>query len=309
MGNMEVTVNNASEGISWELSWDTFKRHSDLVTSVAIFSLNSCVMAAKASRQVPNLVGHSANVALSYVGVISTPAQVHYLGKTWSDVTRAVRDRDMLAIGPVAVKVANEAVNVLLTVGNFVAAVAKLVNRPAFAIAFYATCRPVAVAGTVATIFVDLFGWVSNSRLITRLDGLQSGSDAKVQQLFRDIVSGETTEDPDLKHLTTLVQRTLDRDTWNALAARATRSMEEGDLTGEEARALLATVQKYCARQDEFYKAGVGLRALGYAAMAVCRANPDTLVQSITLWGMGLLYTSKLAYEKVAQAGTRAEMV
>ena len=365
--------------------WIVLKQHSDLLNQLGMFTLNTAVFAGKGIEQVPDFVGDCSRAGLSYIGVVAIPSMLGYLEKDYEDLTRAVRDGDHFAIVPMAVKVANASMDIILMVGGLVASAFLVTGQPAIATAFYAAGRPFAMVGMVATIALHLYGWASNRRLLTRIEHLEAvGDDKKIQQLFRDLstgsrsehenlrqvglllhgavevvtghnwdkraaripltavfagkslhdrvsnfnlstcveqmkeacnpakiqqlfrsfVKGSGSDDPDLRHMATLMQRVLDKDRWYPLRDRLSQEIKNETLTAEVAKDILATVKKACEDQDRGYKETAALGALGYAAMAVCRANPNSLIESATLWGMSLLWTSKMVGRKISEADT-----
>lgn len=268
--------------------------HSDLITSIAILALNSAKLATYLVPALPRTLGRSSQVTLSTIGVLSINVQARTFKKTLADGYVAVRLRDPLPMLLMAAKVANEASNIGLTALGFLAATSALVCCPWGAALLYGIMAPWGVVATFIAAGLDGCNAHFSRRLVRDLSRME-GDDDKIKVFF------EKSAVP--SRLFATVVRGLDPDTWEILKTELPKA--ESPL---ERRRLFKVVLAYSVKQQEVATADIGLRTLGYLSMAICRAFPDTVIQSSIYTTMSLIHTSKLLFEKLFQHAARTSM-
>jgi len=248
-------------------------QQGDLIGSVAISTLNVVVVASKAWSRVPPVFGRGAGAALGVVGVVSLPIQVRYLIKSGKDVKTAAALGDVSAMVMTAAKVVNEASNIILTTAGFAAVSAALIC-PAWAAVIWGALVTPAVAATFLAVGLD----VHQLFAIRWLNG-------RLKTIGPDELSGR---------LKAAAMRVMDPDTQKAI--------EKSSIAEDKVFQQIIT---YCRRQEDIATANLVLRYFGYLAMGLCRAYPDTLLQSGIHTSFSLLYTAKLAYSKAHERKTQ----
>src|SRR5690606_33909951 len=127
---------------AWRWCVTVYRNHSDLVSSVSIFTMNTAILAAKLFRQIPKEVGHTAFFALNFTGLIWLNMQIRDLKKTGDDLHASVREDDFEGMVFTAAKVSAKALNILLTCSMQAAAFVTLCGLPHIALSMYGVMRP-----------------------------------------------------------------------------------------------------------------------------------------------------------------------
>jgi len=281
-------------------------RHSDLGGSCAILALNICVLASKIFASLPQVVGRSALVALNYVGLVGLNVQVRCLVKTFSDVFWASDAHDFGAMGITIGKVVNEVSNILLILGNVVAAVASLANRRIVALTLYRVMAPWGLIATFLVVGLDIGRYYFHRALSNRLRVLGELNDADERirtlcsLLAKKHVNATSSYD---QRLAATVVLSLDVETWSKLQTEIGKVHQK-----EQRQRLYRAITDYCRDQEKLASADLGLKGFGYFSMGVCRAFPDSLVQSGLCTAISLLYTSKLAVQKWCEARIHTQL-
>lgn len=239
-------------------------RYGDLLSSVSLTGLNGVVLLSRCATGVSYQVGAVAQLALSTVGLLAIPGEKKQLQKSVTDLTLAHRLSYPSVMLATALKVANHALTLLLLAGNFVLCSARLLGQQKILKCCYRYGLPLGLVGMVASIAIDLFTFASRHCFIREVD--------------RAIKSGN--ESSTLKER---IQWQIDPWEWEAQGKRPPS---------------LSEAHKYCSSRQLVDSASIALWGIGYAAMAVNRVFPDTILQAAVNAGISSCYTLKLAYQK-----------
>lgn len=239
-------------------------RYGDLLSSASLTCLNGVVLASRCTTGVVYRAGAVAQLALSTMGLLALPGEKKQIEKSVKDLALARRLSYPCVMVANAVKVANHALTILLIAGNFVLNAAHLLNKKEIVKFCYRFGLPLGLVGMVASIAIDLYTFSSRHFFIREVD--------------KTIKTGN--EKPSLKER---IQWQIDPWEWEAQGKRQTS---------------LAEAHTYCASRQFVDTAAVALWGIGYAAMAVNRIFPNTVLQAAVNAGISGCYTLKLAYQK-----------
>lgn len=239
-------------------------RYGDLLSSASLTCLNGVVLLSRCATGVSYRAGAAAQLALSTMGILAMPGEKKQLDKSVTDITLARRLSYPSVMVATALKVANHALNLLLLAGNFVLCSARLLGQQGIMKICYRYGMPLGLVGMVASIAIDLYTFSSRHFFIHEVD--------------QAIKTGK--ESSSLKER---IQWQIDPWEWEVQGKRPPS---------------LAEARKYCASRQFVDTAAVALWGIGYAAMAVNRLYPDTILQAAVNAGISSCYTLKLAYQK-----------
>ncbi len=295
----------------WKWCVRLLNKHTDLISSVGILSITTCLLAAKIFKSIPVLLPRIARVVFDYGGIIWLNLQVRDCLKSCRDLGRAIEGRELKAVVETAGKVVVKASSILLTCVTFAASVVALVGFPQVTTAMYLAMRPIGLTSLAMTIAGDVNDYFVNAKLLKKLDALDARPEASLQvtqvmNCFLEIVLR-----PKEKYvrqqwvgearLADRIVRQLDTFTLESFCEGLKKKRESADLH-QEALKVFESVKQSMRKQQVLTKANLSLTALGYVSLGLSRAFPDSLLDMSSRWGMSLLYTCKLIWQKTFQA-------
>lgn len=286
--------------------WLLCTQDSDLLMSLTVTALDTCVLAAKLFSAVPQTVGYGAKVLLSYIGEISFTAQIRLLLKTVSDLKDVIVERRGVGVVVVAFKVAEVASTLLLSAGTTLASMAAFMGRMELVGVLYSVLRPWGVALTLVSVALEGYQYYANRHLLRELSDLsvKPMSDERSLFLLKSLREPQRAcTDPRYHPLRSKIVQQLDREAWRVLQEALQKGLGtwEAPLNEEQrlkVRELVAVLKENSRKKTTLAESSVALTALGYLSMGLCRAYPDTLLQASLLWSLSVLFTSKLLYRK-----------
>lgn len=305
--------------------WKVYKKHSDLISSSALLILNTILLASQIFQQIPAIVPRVSLVLLNYTGIIWLNVQVRSFIKSCQDLGFAIQYHDVEGIVFTASKVLVKALNILLTGSMFIASVVSLAGYPGIALGMYTAMRNPAMAGWVASIFNDIADYYQNKKLLKNLSEIDQSQDAdiRIQLIVRNFIQMTHPKSrrllpsipENLKKIDATEKRTSMRIVRQSgeyllytfketLAAGKCFSNVDGTLSGLDRNytyKFYLGLQDGIKRKQDLTRANLGLIVLGYASLGLCRMYPNTIIQYGVTWGMSMLYTGKLLYQKYHQ--------
>lgn len=287
--------------------WD---RHSDLIESSGILLISTCLLASKIFKSIPPLLPRTGLVILNYWSIISLNWQIKEFIKSGCDFLRSLASAKLSSVIETTTKAFVLGTNVLMVTFSFAAAVIALFGFPQTSLAIYVGMRPLALVNLALTIGCKGYDYYANKYLVNVLQNIEEQPNAnqqisKIAICFLEI----------LKKKETSISREWTQE--RELADRLVRQLDHSALEGlheiftlkvdiKEAR--LQALKLYSALYESMYNAVVNTKSffeltiLGYVAMGLCRAFPDSLVDMTSRWTMSLIYTDDLIRRKIRQA-------
>lgn len=286
----------------WKWTKGVLDKHTDLISSAGILAISTCLLAAKIFKKMPSFLPKIANFIFNYGGIIWLNVQVRDFLKSCRDVGHAVREKDWVGLIETAAKVLVKGVNVLLTVVNFGAYLLTAVGLPHVSLSIYMALRPVSLGSLAINILSDIRDYFANRGLLKDLKKAEQlytfeQTAHKVASCFMDIVikgkaAKETKGTPE-RPLAYRIVRQVDAFTLHAI----TEKLKKDSVTDKVK--LYESLKKSIEGTQNMTKGNLFLTVLGYVSMGVCKAFPESVIDKAVRWFMSLLYTAKLAWEKL----------
>ena len=326
MTSTAIALNLEQTALSLTLPVDTIKRgwrgcvkvhrhHSDLISSLSNLTLNTIILAAKIFHQIPEVFSRSAYVMLNFTGICWLNMQFRDFVKSGKDFYAAHRTKDFEGMACTAAKVMVKGLNILLTCGMFAASIFSLCVFPEITLMMYAIMRPFSLFSLVVGIGAEVYDYKKNSDLIRKITVIEKANDReqRTQNIMRHFLNrllsskkNKEPDDPD-KRLAQHLFRQLEHFTLETFRGEIQKKYPNilDKLGPDDIKKLFSALTKALQDKQTYTKTNLWLIGLGYMSMAIYRLWPETLIQSSTTWGMSLLYTSKLLYQKNQQAKLR----
>jgi len=295
----------------WRWSVRVLNKHTDLISSCGILAITTCLLAGKLFKSMPVLIPRLAKIVFDFAGIIWLNVQIRDLIKSGQDLKRAGYLGEKSAVVETALKVFVKTVNIVLTCTIFTCSVVAACGLPQISLLVAMTFRPLGLSSLGLDILTNIREYRVNESLIGRLNHIEISSVddqivAKTMRCFVNIITNSQRQFDSCEHteeegrLATLIVRQL--DTWTLETLQ--ESFEKRRLLNQpeiDSNKLFSEIKNSMIHRQNMTKANLGLIALGYGAMGICRAFPESLVEVSTRWGMSVLYTSRLIYDKVFQ--------
>jgi hypothetical protein len=282
-----------------------WKRYTDVISSLGILALTTCQLAAKIFAQTPKILPSLANFIYNYCGVIWLNVMVDDFVKYCRDLSRDVQARDFSAILETAAKVVVSSMNIILTCGNFLAAIVTTAGFPHLSMAYYLAMRPFGLMSLAINVTTDLYDYRANQKMIRQLDRMEDeGTVIKVMSCFKEIIvepSKRKPRDESFREAEKIIRR-LKPYVIYGFEERFKKGDNTEKMTQEVARKLFDDVRMGLKATQISTKSNIGLTGLGYFAMGISRAFPQTIADIGSRWSMSLLYSVKLIWEKYKQS-------
>lgn len=267
-------------------------RHSDVAQKMVNLCIYSTILLQKSFESIPNILGRSCQVYLSYTGIIYLPTQIRHFKKTCTDLTDSVHNSSKLGMTTIGAKAVNSCINIALTVSCFAISVVRLAGYLSIVEAYYKVAVPISLAGWATSAALELYRPIGKFRVTKITIEMAKESDKKIEQIWREI-QGKSSEKA------SEFTRNITTDTWLALKHK----MKEV-LTVDEKRQILSEFIPYYQAAQTASLVGLTLRAWNYFALIVCKAYPDTAKEAAVRLMTCILWTSKLFYRKYTEFTT-----
>lgn len=295
--------------VCWRWCVKIYHQHSDLVTNLGLFAVNTTILVSKIFEEIPKMIPRGCYVALNFTGVFWLNIQFRDLIKNGEDLYQSIIDEDMEGIVFTAAKVTVKSLNILLTGSMLAAAVITLVGFPEIALSMYAIMQPFAIFSVLVGLGTDVYDHKKNSALASQFTQIET-LDEKVKTVMDCFLK-------QLMDVKSSEKNTLAKHTFRQLDHYTVEQMKETikkshpNISGEELikaipeekiTKLFSAIKEAFLQKQKFMEANLGLMTLGYLSMGICRVWPGSVIQSSVTWGMSLLYTSKKVWEKYLQS-------
>lgn len=288
-----------------------FDKHTDVILNLGILITTTCLLASKIFNHMPKFVPRMAAIVYNYGGILWLNLQVRDMAKSGRDLTRAFQTFEIGGMVETAAKVFVKGVNVILTCVIFAGCVVSAFVFPQASLAIALSIRTFSLSCLMVNIASEIRDYFANEQLLMRLEKLEADPEGsmvigKVMVCFLEIVKNEKSPSnmsskwkTEWKLADKLV-RQLEYYTLETFTeSLATDRKEKNPLI--DALKLFYGVKDGMRDSQAKTKADLSFRALGYFAMGVCRAYPDTLVDMFSRWSMSVLCTDGFLQHKFFQ--------
>lgn len=286
------------------------REHLDLISSTVGMIANACFLAGALFSSIPEKITRTAFVAMNTIGFLYLDWQVSFTIKTSRDCQMAYQARNWPTWSMTALKAISAVSDFLLMSAGLIASLALWSNRSYMATAIYTVTRPWGVTFIFIAIVLDVSTYVANRYLRASLpllleDSAVSERASNVLGALKAYSRGETLEGIPMEDVlfASRIRTSMDKYTLETL------EMKLNTNEAVDRAQLLAEVNKNIATQLTNERNTLGLRALGYVGLYLCKAHPNTIVQPITYFATSLLYTANRAYKKWREAQQRSNLL
>jgi hypothetical protein len=302
----------------WNWCVKVLNKHTDLVSSIGILSVTTCLLGEKIFQNFPQMVPRLGRVFLNYTGIISLNVQIRDCQKSWQDLVRTLRDSDAYGVIQTGAKVFVKGMNVLLTSIFFSASAAALWGFPQVALGIYLAARPFALTSLAVGIFGDAWDYYANEEILFHLQRMEhqevpSRHIATFMKSYFEIILDKRKQpvpgcpqEAGKYSLASRLVRQLDYQTIQSFQENS--GAISRDSIRQEAVRRFGAVKDSLLNRQSWTKSNLTLLALGYLSMGICRAYPDTLIEMTARWSMSVLYTDELIRYKLFQADIAAHL-
>ena len=282
-------------------------KHTDLISSVGILAITTCLLASKIFETMPKILPRVALVVFNYGGIIWLNVQVRDFLKSGNDFIYGVRQRQWTQVVETAAKVFYKGVNVLLTCAFFGSSVLGLVGFPGAVLSVALALRPLSLASLGLNICSDIRDYFVNEAILHQVEKIESEDDARdkiggvmIQFLERikNVKSSETATRETFLADKMIYQ--LDMHTLETFREKLANRCVEGNPRAEAMKIFFAVHDGIRSRQAGT-RANLSLTVMGYLSMGICKMFPDSLIEMATRWSMSVLYTDELVRQKLFQ--------
>jgi len=284
-------------------------KHTDLISSLGILAITTCLLAAKIFKRIPAILPRLALVTLNFGGIIWLNVQIRDFFKSCMDLQSIIGDKEWNALVETSAKVFVKAVNLLLTCTTFAASVIATVGFPQISLAMYLGMRPLALSSLAIAIGGDIRDYFVNQAVLKHLGSLEEKAETlpmiKVMSCFLNILKNpkcsEAIHGPEEHRMARCIVRQLDFATIETFEEGLAGKQRTSDSSSIEALKLFYMIKDSMTNKQAATKANLSLITLGYFSMGLCRAFPDTLIEMASRWSMSVLYTDELIRQKLFQ--------
>lgn len=276
------------------------RRYSDLWLQGGLLALDVAFLAEKLDSDTPEELVQATLATLSLIGILGIPFAVDYLRKLAKDTCFAKKNDSYALMVLSACKTTQLSATVLLTMGNFMAAVAGLVGQPTVQMELYSLMRWPGTVGIMAGTVLTLISIPIDRKTMKQLEG---GIASELMEGVRQqlIGMGDAEASREQKQLASQIRFSMDKDT----LAKLLQTLEE--VPSEELQEKYQVIADNLKTQLYVNLGGkIFLILLGDALMVVERiATPNSLTSACINTGVAGLYTARLALEKLLECRQR----
>ena len=312
----EETIYSCRPIIKWaESKTNDIKRildkHTDVISNLGILVTSTCLLAAKIFEQTPKFLPRIANFVYNYGVIIWLNVQVRDFMKSLSDFSRAIQIPSLEGMIDTAAKIFVKGTNIILTCAMFTGAVISAIAIPEAYLTVALAIRSFSLTCLVINILCDVRDYFANETLLKRLDIMEADPNGsvmvgKVMCCFLEIVKNVETPSKmssrwnEEWRLADRLVRQLDNYTFETFKESLEVDRKEKNSLVDALKLFYGVIDGMKANQA-YTKANLTLTALGYVSMAICKAFPDSLIETSTRWGMSVLYTDEFIQRKFFQ--------
>lgn len=310
LSRFHIALSDAKEAIANGKQWCAYvlHKHTDVISSVGILAITTCLLAAKIFPMIPSVIPRLARVIFNFGGIIWLNVQVRDFLKSGRDFFRAMKEFDSRGLVETSAKIFVKGTNVLLTCAYFAASVVAFCGAPQISMGIYMGLRPLGLVSLGMGILNDVWDYFTNETLLKEMKLLENDGERIVRLVkrFLEHIIGEERmmasgdrDDASERRLVTRLVRQLDMHTMETFQENVGEKVVK-DMHVESVR-VYETMKDSMINKQVGTRANLNLTALGYAAMGICRAYPDSLIEVAVRWVMSALYTAELLRYKLFQ--------
>lgn len=280
------------------------REHLDLISSTTSTIANFVFLSGKLFAQIPATLTRSAFVVMNSIGLLYMDWQVSFTLKTTKDSVMSLKmDVWQLVALTVAATVSGIS-DLLLMLAGVGASVASWAGRQSISSSIYTVTRPWGVTFLFVAAALDIGNRLLHYSLKGRLTQLMHDEKAKdrCEAILNTLISKPADIDPKDRFLVAAIRIAMDKYTLETLLTRLT-SRKRCD-----AHLLMKQVKDNIEVQSAFTWNNLCLRILGYPALYLCKAYPDTLVHAATLCTTSILHTVNNAWKKWQESFQRSDI-
>ena len=261
-------------------------KHTDLIHNVGILAITTLQLLSKIFEKTPSFLPRLSKVVFDFGGVIWLNIQKKELIKANNDLKRAWHFSKRAACLVLAVKVLFKAINILLTAATFSSSVISAFGFPDTGLSILLSLRSIGLISLGYDIVVHISDYFTNQQLLSEMKKTDMTFNPQIiNNLYKS--SNQYREINDNLMKVDRVFRQINIYHLNEL-----EKIEDPTLLSDKIKEILSYNQKM-TRVD------LSLMGLGYCAMGVCRAFPNSIIETSTRWSMSVLYTAKLIHQKL----------
>lgn len=296
-----------------------FNHHTDLISNLGVLAATTMFLASKVFPNAPAFLPQIAIIILNRGVIIWVNEQVRDLYKSCRDF-RLVTSGQWEALSTTAVKVSVKAVDLFLTCAMFAASCAIFFGLTGISTYIYTTMRPLALGSLVCGLSTKCYDYYVDKSVLKYLDQIDASQDTqqasqKIAKLMKCVLEvlvlpleEQQALDTAQEERSFVEERSLARkivrqfDLWTVQTFQD--SLKEKKTLNNarmEAIKLFYSVKDSIVNRQAAIEANLSLMGLGYVAMAVSRAWPDTVADMSARWVMSVLYTDELVRQKLFQ--------
>lgn len=279
------------------------KEHTDLLSSLGYLTLNTCIVASKLFTRFPQVIGRASNVLLNYMGVIELNFQWNTLWKNFQDTKWAFTYGDRKGYVLSALKTGIKGIDIILCSGLFAASLFALGGYLSVAAKMYRIMRPIGLVSYFPCVGLVISDYFVNRSVLKKIEAIGK-SPEKIKQVIKEISLLNTYSKSEEKLFAMQLVRQLDQNVLLTVMKKLQESNRDG--ISEE---LWTSLKKGIQDKQDYTRANASLIGIGYISLGICRAYPNTLLQSSLQWLICLLYTGKIVIEKYQQELLRDQIV
>lgn len=284
---------------------------TEVIYGLMLSGVNTTFLLGKAIAAIPAVITHLAYASLRFIGLLWVHVQMRALLKSGGDLLFALSNHCWTRVYYVTAWAFVQGIGACLTVGGTVAAVAATLAYGSTATWMFMAMRPWGLAALVVQIALDVIAHCTDGPLIDRMrEASKSGS--RVQAFFGAYQSGAASE----AGLAAAARSRMDPNTWKELENKACALLDRTSLhpvfrltrQWRLRRLFHITIQNLHTQQEEA-RSNLARTVVGYVAMGVTRAYPQTIVEAIVNWTINLYWTSEMLSRKYVQAGHQESII
>lgn len=271
-------------------TWKGLRRNTDLVSTIGIFAITTCFLAAKIFKNTPKILPRVGKVIYDFGGIIWLEVQIKEFFKSCLDLKRVIKEHRWNVLVPVAAKVFLAATGIIFTVSIFSGSVIAACGYPQLMLAMTLTMRPISLTAYFIQIASDTNDFFVNKRYIRNFHVCSQEEGERITSCFYQILHVPNAPMDRLSKEYGTAQaiiRQLDADTMKTLF-----TMERAQITNDRLRRSVVNKNTSVAMH-------LVLTALGYITRGLSKAYPETIVDMTGRWVISLLYTGTLVNHKL----------
>lgn len=283
----------------------------EVIYGLVLSGVNTTFLLGKAIAAIPAVITNLAYASLRFIGLLWVHVQMRALLKSGGDLLFALSNRCWTRVCYVTSLVFVQGTGACLTVGGTVAAVVATLAYKSTATWVFMVMRPWGLAALVVQIALDVIAHLTDGPLIDRMrEASRSGT--RVQAFFGAYQLGTISE----AGLAAAARSRMDPNTWKELENKARALLDSSSLNPvfrmtrrwRLQRLFKITIENLHTQREEA-RSHLARTVVGYVAMGITRAYPQTVIEAIVNWTINLYWTSEMLSRKYVQASHQESIV